>query len=1006
MAGCVWEQPAPLDRRQGAGRSLPVAPVNPLYSAHVTSTMSPSHRLTAVAIAVVSVLLSACGGTASDATAPLFTDLPSDSTGVAFVNTITEDDSVNVLAYEYLYNGGGVALGDVNGDDRPDLFFTGNRTADRLYLNTGGLRFRDVTEAAGVAGPDGWTTGVTMADVNGDGRLDIYVCRSGWMEDPDRRRNLLYINQGADTDGMPRFSEEAAAYGLDDASNSTHATFFDYDRDGDLDLYLLNHPTKRFIGRFELDTAREQKDTFAGDKLFRNDAGSFTDVSDEAGIIGNAIGYGLSATVSDLNRDGWPDLYVANDYIEDDYLYINQGDGTFSEEIRARLDHTSYSSMGADIADINNDGRLDIYTLDMLAEDHYRQKILKGPQDYRFYRDMLSRGYHYQFMRNMLHLARTDTVYSEIGQLAGVSTTDWSWAALLADFDLDGFNDLYVTNGYRRDYTNLDFLNNVLFGNLDFIKYLETDDPRYADLYGLTQQMPSTPIPNYAFRNRGELTFEDVSAAWGLDARGFSHGAAYGDLDGDGDLDLVVSHINAPASIYRNETRSGNEAAQRTGRRYLRIRLAGESGNRHGIGAKVTVRAPSGETDEAPDSRAIQYREMQPARGFQSSVEPALTVGLGAAEAADVRVWWTDGRVQTRRGVAANQTITLRQADAREAAEASTTEAGQLGAEEAELAQQPLLVDQTRRRGLVFTHQENLFVDFDREPLMPRMVSRLGPALAVGDADGDGREDVFIGGARGQRAALFLQQPGGAFERTTVPVLSAHRGYEDVAAAFFDANGDGALDLYVVSGGADSMEPSFYQDRLYLNDGSGGFQAAPSDALPAITSSGGAVAPHDVDGDGDTDLFVGGRVAVGAYPEAPRSYLLANDGTGRFTDMTARASAGLTGGGLERPGMVTAAVWADVAGDGAAELILAGEWMPVRVFARQANGTFTEISDALGLSDTGGGGRRCLPVISTGMETWTWWRATGGRTGRWERAGRRRRGCTRRMGTEMGRWIR
>ena len=621
--------------------------------------MPLSHRFAVAFIAATSVLLSACGGTASDATAPLFTDLPSDSTGVAFVNTITEDDSVNVLAYEYLYNGGGVALGDVNGDDWPDLFFTGNRTEDRLYLNTGELRFRDVTTPAGVAGSDGWTTGATMADVNGDGRLDIYVCRSGWMEDPDRRRNLLYINQGADTDSMPRFSEEAAAYGLDDASNSTHATFFDYDRDGDLDLYLLNHPTKRFIGRFELDTAREQKDTFAGDKLFRNDAGSFTDVSDEAGIIGNAIGYGLSATVSDLNRDGWPDLYVANDYIEDDYLYINQGDGTFSEEIRARLDHTSYSSMGADIADINNDGRLDIYTLDMLAEDHYRQKILKGPQDYRFYRDMLSRGYHYQFMRNMLHLGRTDSVYSEIGQLAGVSNTDWSWAGLFADFDLDGFNDLYVTNGYRRDYTNLDFLNNVLFGNLDFIKYLETGDPRYADLYGLTQQMPSTPIPNYAFRNRGNLTFEDVSAAWGLDARGFSHGAAYGDLDADGDLDLVVSHINAPASIYRNEARSDaarSDTAQRTERNYLRIRLAGEGGNRHGIGAKVTVRTPDG---------ATQYREVQPARGFQSSVEPALTVGLGAAERADVTAWWPDGRMQTRRGVAGNRTIMLRQADAR-----------------------------------------------------------------------------------------------------------------------------------------------------------------------------------------------------------------------------------------------------------------------------------------------------------------------------------------------------
>ena len=855
-------------------------------------------------VAAALIGLAGCGGDGGgDA---LFTLVAPEASGVTFVNELVETDSANVLAYEYFYNGGGVAIGDVDGDALPDLFFTANQGPNALYINRtepgGALRFEDVTEAAGVAGPEGWTTGATFADVDGDGDLDLYVARSG-AGAPDARRNLLYVNDGAGA-----FSEQAEAFGLADPSHSTHASFFDADRDGDLDLYLVNHNVARLKG-FDVATIRAERDPYAGDKLYRNDGGRFTDVSEEAGIKGNPIGFGLSATVGDVTGDGWPDIYVANDYDEDDYLYVNDGDGTFTDRAAEWLAHTSYFSMGADIADINNDALPDVVTLDMLPPDNQRQKLLKGPENYDRTQLLLSYGYRPQHMRNMLQLNTGAGSFAEIGQVAGISNTDWSWSALLADFDLDGLKDLVVTNGYVRDYTNMDFL-----------KFTAPEAMRAArargeepDLLALVEQMPSSDLSNRAFRNRGDLRFEPATQAWGLDRPSLSNGAAYGDLDRDGDLDLVVSNINAPPFLYQNH------AAERGGRS-LTVRLDGEGGNRFGVGARVEVRSDG----------ATLVQEQQPARGYQSSVDPQLVFGLAAGGPVDVEVTWPDGRRQVVAGVAERE-LTLRQADAAGSAPGAAAPPFRF-----------LLLDDAL--GLAFAHAENPYIDFKREPLLPHLLSRLGPALATGDVNGDGLEDVFVGGARDQAAALFLQQSDGAFAPADARSIAADAAHEDADAAFFDADGDGDLDLYVVSGDTEAPAgDALYQDRLYRNNGFGLFERDPG-ALPEIRASGGAVAAGDADGDGDLDLFVGGRVTPGRYPTAPRSYLLRNDG-GRFADATPPE--------LQAPGMVADAAFADLDGSGTAELILAGEWMPLRVFQSGARG-YSERTGAMGLGGTSG----------------------------------------------------
>ncbi|MEF8866779.1 MAG: VCBS repeat-containing protein [Salinibacter sp.] len=820
-----------------------------------------------------------------------------------FVNEVVGSSEANLLTYENFFNGGGVAVGDLNGDGLTDIYFTANQDANALYLNEGELQFREVTGTAGVRDSTGWKTGVTMADVNGDGLLDIYVSHAG-PSPVERRRNKLYLNQGPDGNGVPQFEERAKEYGIDDPGYTTHATFFDYDRDGDLDVYVLNNQSPG------PDTQRR----FGGDRLYRHDTSAtgperFVNVSGQAGLTKNPIGHGLSATVSDINRDGWLDLYVANDFEGEDRLYVNQGDGTFTDAIHSWVDHMSTSSMGADIADYNNDGRPDIFVLDMLAKGNRRQKLLAiSPTP--LYRDSP------QYTRNMLQLNNGNGTFSEIGQLAGVSNTDWSWAALFADFNLNGLKDLYVTNGVPRDQTNLDFQ----YGRRAEVRGEQSRTP--SDLYELAQKIPSTPIPNYVFRNEGNLTFEDVSTDWGLAKKGFSNGAAYADFDRDGDLDLIVSNVSERAWVYRNN------AAERTDRHSLRVELEGTDKNRFGIGAKVTLKTPEGET---------HYQEMMPVRGFQSSVEPVLTFGLGKTEEVDLTVRWPDQTRQSISDVRVDQTVTLYQEEATPLGPASDT-----------AQKTPLFAVSSDQKGLSFSHRENAFEDYHHEPLLPHKLSRLGPALTRGDINGDGRKDVFVGGARGQSGLLFLQRPDGTFRETSGEAFAADRSFEDVDATFFDADGDGDLDLYVVSGGSSEVRAEAYQDRLYLNDGTGAFKVASSDVLPTIESSGGTVAVHDYDGDGNPDLFVGGRVRPNDYPLPPRSYLLENTG-GRFKDVTDQAAEVLL-----RPGMVTDARWHDLTGNGTHELILAGEWMGFRVFQPDHENAFAEITGDLDLERSSG----------------------------------------------------
>ena len=842
--------------------------------------------------------------------ATLFESLSPDRTGITFANTLTEDTTFNILNYLYYYNGGGVAAGDVNNDGLADLYLTSNLGQDRLYLNKGDFRFEDVSARAGVGAQEGWTTGVTMADVNGDGWLDLYVSGVSYLS--MHGRNVLYIN---DRDGT--FTDRTKELGLEHVGYSTQALFFDYDADGDLDMYLLNHSvhTERGVSARPQRSPRHPR---AGDKLFRNDRGVFTDVSEHAGIYGGVEGYGLGVAASDLNLDGCIDLYVANDFQENDFLYYNNCDGTFREAIATSMGHTSRFSMGVDAADFNNDGRPDLMVLDMLPE---REEILKtsaNAESFNVFNMKTRAGYHPQYARNTLQLNRGGGRFSEIGYLAGVFATDWSWSPLFADLDNDGRKDLFITNGIFRRPNDLDYINYV--SNEAVQRSLE-QGVTVANL-ALLQRMPQIALANYAYRNNGDLTFTSVADRWGLAQPGFSNGAAYADLDNDGALDLVVNNINAPASVFRNRARSA------TSNHFLRVRLAGDSGNAAGIGARVYVRTGG----------ASQMVEVMPTRGFQSSVEPVAHFGLGPATIADsVRVVWPNGATQALAGVPADQTLTLRQSAASSVAKTPPAAS--------ELA---LFTDVTQASGITFRHAENDFFDYNREPFMPHRLSTEGPALAVGDVNGDGLDDVFLGGAKWQPDELYVQEPSGRFRRAATPAFRADSVTEDVAAVFFDADGDGDQDLYVVTAGNEfsgTDEP--LRDRLYRNDGRGALTRDAA-ALPALFDNGSCAVPGDFDGDGDLDLFVGSRVVSRQYGMPPSSRLLENDGRGRFSDVTAAQAPELL-----QAGMVTGAAWIP-AGDGRGrDLVVVGEWMPIRVFARR-NGRFTERGAEAGLAGSAG----------------------------------------------------
>ncbi len=837
----------------------------------------------------------------------LFTKLESTTTNVDFINQVYNEKDFNIFRYRNFYNGGGVAIGDINNDGLPDVYLTANRKENKLYLNKGDFKFEDISSSSRTTGKNLWSTGVVMVDINADGWLDIYVCNAGNAKG-DNQKNELFINNGpSESSGAVTFTEKAEEYNLADSGFTTHAAFFDYDLDGDLDVYLLNNSfipvsslgfvNKRNLRAEDWDIPEILKG--GGDKLLRNDNGVFIDVSESAGIYGSLIGFGLGVTVGDVNNDLLPDIYVSNDFYERDYLYINKGDGTFSEEIKDWMKHISISSMGADMADINNDGYPEIFVTDMLPEDDQRLKETSSFESHDIYQLKKSRDFYNQYMQNSLQLNNRDNTFSEIAFYGGVAKTDWSWGALLFDMDNDGYRDIYVSNGIYHDLTDQDFMN--FFANTIIQKMTLTGKKEEVD--SIINKMPSTPIPNYAFKNNGDLTFSKVTQDWGFDEPTFSNGSAYGDLDNDGDLDLVVNNFNMPVSIYRNNS-------EKEQNNYLKVKLTGVGKNTFAIGSIVEIFSKN----------QILRQELIPTRGFQSSVEYVMTIGLGKMETVDsMRVIFPNKKTMLLKDVQLNSLVRLDQQEAK---------------------QQFLhknKIDKTYFESVAHTfspHKEDSYVDFDYEGLISKMQSKEGPALAVGDVNNDGNDDVFIGGAYKQPGKLYVQDAKGIFTPTS---FQTEEIFEDTVAIFEDIDNDKDLDLIIGSGG--NFKGARTGVRYYVNDGKGNFDRG-NIIIPTNTNIS-TISCYDYDEDGDQDLFVGSVGVIGTYGVSPQHYLMENDGKGNFRDVTSQKIPE-----VKSVGMITDAIWKDVDIDGKKDLIVVGEWMSPTIF-KNTDDKLTKLSSNL-----------------------------------------------------------
>ncbi|MFD1163187.1 VCBS repeat-containing protein [Hwangdonia seohaensis] len=857
----------------------------------------------------------------------LFELKESSSTGISFNNVIEDTPEANVLIYEAFYNGGGVAIGDFNNDGLPDIYFAGNQVEDKLYLNLGDFKFKDITQSAGILNRGGWSTGVSIVDINGDGFKDIYLCKSLYDDKPHLRINELYINNGDLT-----FTESAATYRVNDPWRSMHANFFDYDKDGDFDLFLINQaPNPSMLSNLKGKNWLDPKLTY---RFLKNNNGVFEEVTKSAGL--ENVGYGLSAVTADFNNDGWPDLYVANDYEAPDFLYINNQDGTFTNKINEYLSHISFFSMGSDVGDINNDGLLDLAVVDMVAEDNFRIKSNMSGMNPQEFLNIVNLNGHYQYMYNTIQLNRgltktNDLLFSDVGQIMGASSTDWSWSPIFADFDNNGFKDLFVTNGIKRDVRNTDALKKIdeylnELSEKHPSKNLVNNVPELKKVVSIEKMLgffPVQKLPNYTFKNNGDLKFEKAGETWGLNQNSFSSGAAYGDLDNDGDLDLVVNNVDDMAFVYENNS---NKISNNN---YLNIKFKEDNKHKSFFGTRATVYYNGNQ----------QVSELTSARGFYSSSEDIIHFGLGAVKKLDSLViqWYNGGRSVINK-VKTNQTLVLDRSDLKSFPDLTV-----------KAPSNTIFEDVTEALDMNHTHKENIFDDYEREVLMPHKMSVLGPSLAVGDINNDGREDFFVGGSVGENGSFFIQNESGKFTQLNDEFYKSYVYHEDMGACLFDADLDGDLDLYVSSGGNEyDAGNGLYQDRLYLNDGSGKFTLA-KNTLPELRASGGKVIRADYDGDGDIDLFVCGRQVPGRYPEPADSYLLKNNlkETGTLTFEK------IVNDEFQKLGMVTDANWTDYDNDNDLDLILVGEWMPVTIFENN-KGHFKNINTNSNLSNTTG----------------------------------------------------